>query len=102
MNVVSKELAVDCDGSADLLSMLSVGCCYSSCLPRLCNCDTVGCENSEQTYIHNNPVRWEILLPICRQGSEAQRSTAQLYVGICSGLRSTSLVVFGLLPSNWM
>lgn len=71
-------------------------------LPRLCNCDTVGCENSEQTYIHNNPVRWEILLPICRQGSEAQRSTAQLCVDICSGLRSTSLVVFGLLPSNWM
>lgn len=41
VNVVSKEVELDCDERADLLSMSSVRCCYNFCLLLLCNCDTV-------------------------------------------------------------
>lgn len=78
MDVASKELMLACRGSTDLLSVLSVRCCSSSCLPLLC--DRGGCESNEQTRIHNSLLRWEILSPICRQGTEAQRFTAGMIV----------------------
>lgn len=51
MNAVSKELMLDCDGNADLLSMSLVRHCYHSCLPLLRSCDRVGCAGSKQTHV---------------------------------------------------